>query len=117
MRPAAEFSASSYQWNKTQKGKRFPPHETARSVGLADSAQRVLLDLELWGAEVNQQAMLNARCAQVAKDLGRMLLLMSSTIDSSVLRHLRLLAAERLSPLVPLSGKGLQNPQAAQKID
>ena len=88
MRPAAEFSASSYQWIKPRKGARdakreeIPPHETARPVGLAHSAQRVLLDLELRGAEVNQQAMLNAGCAQVVKDLGQMLLLMSCIVDS-----------------------------------
>jgi hypothetical protein len=46
--------------------------EAARAAGLAYPAQRILLDLELWGAEVYQQAMLNARRTQVAKDWGQM---------------------------------------------
>ena len=46
--------------------------EAARAASLAYPPQRILLDLELWGAEVYQQAMLNAKRTQVAKDLGHM---------------------------------------------
>jgi hypothetical protein len=35
--------------------------EAARAAGLTYPTQRVLLDLELWGAKVDQQAVLNAR--------------------------------------------------------
>ena len=46
------------------------------------TAQRILLDLELWGAEIDRQAVLNPRGTQVAQDLGHMLLLISSIVDS-----------------------------------
>ena len=54
-----------------QRGKNSSD-EAARAAALAYPAQRLLLDLELRGAEVYQQAMLNARRTQVAKDLGHM---------------------------------------------
>jgi len=64
--------------------------EAARAAGLTYPTQRVLLDLELWGAEIDQQAVLNPRGTQV--------------VDSFLLRLLRLFAAERLSPPVPSDG-------------
>jgi hypothetical protein len=45
-------------------------------------AQRVLIDLELRGARIGQQAMLNPRQAQVAKDSGRMFVRQSLRVDS-----------------------------------
>ena len=46
--------------------------EATWAAALAYPAQRLLLDLELWGAEVYQQAVLNARRTQVVKDFGHM---------------------------------------------
>jgi hypothetical protein len=46
--------------------------EAARAAALAYPAQRILLDLELWGAKIDHQAVLNARRTQLAKDLGHL---------------------------------------------
>jgi len=46
--------------------------EATRAAALAYPAQRLLLDLELRGAEVYQQPVLNAGRSQIAKDLGQM---------------------------------------------
>ena len=46
--------------------------------------RRVLIDLELRGAKIGQQAMLNPRQTQVAKDLGRMFVRQSLRIDFSL---------------------------------
>jgi hypothetical protein len=54
-----------------QRGKNSSA-EAARAAALAYPAQRILLDLELRGAEVYQQAMLNSGRMQAAKDLGQM---------------------------------------------
>ena len=56
--------------------------------GLAYPAQRILLDLELLGAEVYQQAVLNAGRAQIAKDLGQMFVRQSLRVDSSLFASL-----------------------------
>ena len=69
---------------KRRKKGKSSPDQAARAAGLAYPAQRVLLDLELWGAEIDQQAVLDPRRPQVAQDLRHMLLLMSSIVDSSL---------------------------------
>jgi hypothetical protein len=46
---------------KRRKKKENSSDQAARTAVLAWPAQRVLLDLELWGTEIDQQAALNAR--------------------------------------------------------
>ena len=57
---------------KRRKEGKSSSDEAARAADLAYPTQRVLLDLELWGAEIDQQAVLNPRGTQVAQDLGHM---------------------------------------------
>ena len=46
---------------KRRKERESSSDEAAWAAGLAYPAQRILLDLELWGAKVDQQAVLNPR--------------------------------------------------------
>ena len=46
---------------KRRKERESSSDEAAWAAGLAYPAQRILLDFELWGAKVDQQAVLNAR--------------------------------------------------------
>ena len=82
---------------RREKGK-DPSEEAAGVPGLAWRAQHMLLDLELWGAEVYQQAVLNAGRTQITQELGHLFV----CLDSSILRLLRLFVAEMLFPPVPL---------------
>ena len=72
--------------------------------------QRVILDLEFWGAEIDQQAVLNPGGTQVAQGLGHLFVrqglgcFQADIVDSFLLRLLRLFVVERLSPPVPSDG-------------
>jgi hypothetical protein len=57
---------------KRRKEGKSSSDEAARAAGLTYPTQRVLLDLELWGAETDQQAVLNPRRTQAAQDSGHM---------------------------------------------
>src|SRR5438093_854832 len=54
---------------RRKKGYDSPGHAVMAAV-IIDSAQRILLNCELWCAEVYKQSVLNAGRAQVTKDLG-----------------------------------------------
>ena len=49
---------------KRRKKKKNSSDQAARAAALVYPAKRILLDLELWGAEIDQQAVLNARRTQ-----------------------------------------------------
>ena len=57
---------------KRRKEGKSSSDEAARAADLTYPTQHVILDLELWGAEIDQQAVLNPRGTQVAQDLGHM---------------------------------------------
>ena len=78
--------------------------EATRAAGFTYPTQRMLHDLELRGAEIDQQSVLNPKRTQVAQDLGQLLQPTFSIADSCILRLLRLFAAERLSSPVPSDG-------------
>ena len=96
----AEAAAKS---RKSRKNREEHDGEPGRHPALAWPAQRILLDRELRGAEIDQQAVLDPTGTQVAQDWGHLLLLISSQLIF-LLRLLRLFAAERLSPPVPSDG-------------
>src|ERR1017187_5655319 len=102
----AEVEPAAKRRKRRKEGKRSSD-EAARAADLTYPTQRVLLDLELWGAEIDQQAVLNPRGTQVAQDLGHMFVrqglgcFQSDIVDSFLLRHF---AAEGLSPPVPSDG-------------
>ena len=96
---------------KRRKEGKSSSDEAARAADLTYPTQRVILDLELWGAEIDQQAVLNPRGTQVAQDLGHRFVrqglccFQADIVDSFLLRLLRLFAAEGgLSPPVPSDG-------------
>ena len=67
-----EVEPAAKRRKRRKKGKSSSA-EAAGAAGLAYPAQRILLELELWGAEIDQQAVLNAGRAQITQDLGHML--------------------------------------------
>jgi hypothetical protein len=89
---------------KRRKKKKNSSNEATRAAGFTYPTQRMLHDLELRGAEIDQQSVLNPKRTQVAQDLGQLLQPTFSIADSCILRLLRLFAAERLSP--PLAPDG-----------
>ena len=97
---------------KKRKEGKSSSEEAARAAGLTYPTQHVLLDLELWGAEIDQQAVLNPRGTQEAQDLGHRFVrqglgcFQTDIVGSFLLRLLRLFAAERLSPPVPSDDTG-----------
>ena len=102
----AEVEPAAKRRKRCKEGK-SSSDEAARAADPTYPTQRVLLDLELWGAEIDQQAVLNPRGTQVAQDLGHRFVrqglgcFQADIVDSFLLRLLRLFAAELLSPPVP----------------
>ena len=76
----AEAAAKS---RKSRKNREEHDGEPGRHPALAWPAQRILLELELRGAEIDQQAVLDPTGTQVAQDWGHLLLLISSIVDFS----------------------------------